>query len=243
MFDIKSSVIYRGRGNPGHWPMLGATGFSYKTMMGNRPDSLMERLHRFDSATLYEASGRKGMVDPAIHAAWPGARLCGGVVTVECPPADNLMLHHAVAAAPPGVVVVGTLGGCLAAGAWGEILTAAAQCRGVAGLAVDGAVRDIEAICRSGFPVFSRGLSIGACTKDRFGTLNRPIIFGGVLVHPGDVIFGDGDGLVVIGQESLDAVIAAAEVRLRKEEAIIEQLQAGRSTIDLLKLPPLPPEE
>ncbi len=209
-------------------------------MMDTTTDSIIERLHRFDAATLFEAAGRKGMVDPAIRAAWPGARLCGVAVTVECPPADNLMLHHAVASAPRGVVIVATLGGCLAAGAWGEILTAAAQCRGVAGLAVDGAVRDIEAIRRRGFPVFSRGLAVGACTKDRFGTLNRPIVFGGVLVHPGDVIFGDGDGLVVIGREQVDAVTAAAEARLRKEEGIIEQLHAGRSTIELLNLPPLP---
>jgi 4-hydroxy-4-methyl-2-oxoglutarate aldolase len=180
------------------------------------------------------------MVDPAIRAAWPGARLCGAVLTVECPPADNLMLHHAVAAAPAGAIIVGKSGGYLSAGAWGEILTVAAQCRDVSGLAIDGAVRDVEAIHRRRFPVFSRGLAIGSCTKERIGTLNHPILFGGVMVRPGDVILGDGDGLVVIEQERLDAVIAAAEGRVRKEEAIIEQLQAGRTTVELLNLPPLP---
>jgi 4-hydroxy-4-methyl-2-oxoglutarate aldolase len=149
------------------------------------------------------------------------------------------MLHHAVAAASPGVVIVGNIGGYLTAGAWGEILTVAAQSRGVTGLAVDGAVRDIEAIQRRLFPVFSRGLAIGACTKERFGTLNRPIIFGGVVVRPGDVICGDGDGLVVIEHERLDAVIDAATARQRQEASIIEQLEAGRTTVDLLNLPPL----
>ncbi len=206
-------------------------------------ESLVTRLHGFDTATLFEAAGQRGMVDPAIRPAWPGARLCGVVMTVECPPADNLMLHHAVAGASPGAVIVGKVGGFLAAGAWGEILTVAAQCRGVAGLAIDGAVRDIEAIRRREFPVFSRGLAIGACSKERFGTLNHPILFGGVVVRPGDVIFGDGDGLLVIEQDRLEAVIRAAEARLGKEKAIIEQLQAGRSTIDLLKLPPLPPQQ
>ena len=207
----------------------------------SRPlEQLLQRLHGFDPATLYEAAGQTGMVDPSICAAWPGARLCGVVMTVECPPADNLMLHHAVAAAPTGVVIVGKNGGYLTAGAWGEILTVAAQCRGVAGLAFDGAVRDIEAVRRLQFPIFSRGLAIGACTKERLGTLNRPILFGGVMARPGDVIFGDGDGLVVIEQERLDAVIVAAEARLRKEEDIIEQLKAGRTTIELLDLPPLP---
>ena len=210
--------------------------------MNTGPEDLIERLHGFDAATLFEAAGQKGMVDPSVRAAWPGARLCGLAMTVECPPSDNLMLHHAVAIAPPGVVIVGRNDGCLAAGAWGEILTVAAQCRGVAGLAFDGAVRDIEAIRRRRFPIFSRGLAIGACTKERFGTLNHPIIFGGVRVRPGDVMFGDGDGLVVIEHERLNDVIAAARARLRREEAIIEQLQAGRSTIDLLNLPPLPSE-
>jgi len=210
--------------------------------MNTRCEGMIERLRGFDAATLFEAAGRRGMVDPAIRAAWPGARLCGVALTVECPPSDNLMLHHAVAAASRGVVIVGKIGGYLAAGVWGEILTVAAQCRGVTGLAVDGAVRDIEAILRRGFPVFSRGLAIGACTKQRFGTLDRPIIFGGVMVRSGDVIFGDGDGLLVIEQERLDAVIVAAAARLSKEETIIEQLQAGRSTIELLHLPPLPAE-
>jgi 4-hydroxy-4-methyl-2-oxoglutarate aldolase len=206
----------------------------------NTEKTLNERLHGFDPATLYEAAGQKGMVDPAIRPAWPGARLCGVALTLECPPSDNLMLHHAVAAAPPGVVLVGKIGGYMATGAWGEILTVAAQSRGIAGLAVDGAVRDIEAIRQLEFPIFSRGLAIGACTKERFGTLNQPILFGGVLVRPGDVIFGDTDGLVVIEQERLDAVIAAAEARQRKEHSIIQQLKAGRTTIDLLNLPPLP---
>lgn len=202
-------------------------------------ENLIRRLHGFDTATLYEAAGKKGMIDPTIRAAWPGARVRGVALTVECPPSDNLMLHHAVAAASPGVVIVGNIGGFLAAGAWGEILTVAAQSRGVTGLAVDGAVRDIEAIQRRLFPVFSRGLAIGACTKERFGTLNRPIIFGGVVVRPGDVICGDGDGLVVIEHERLDAVIDAATARQRQEASIIEQLEAGRTTVDLLNLPPL----
>jgi len=203
-------------------------------------NTLIQRLHGFDPATLYEAAGQKGMVDPAIRPAWPGARLCGVALTLECPPSDNLMLHHAVAAAPPGVVLVGKIGGYMVTGAWGEILTVAAQSRGIAGLAVDGAVRDIEAIRQLEFPIFSRGLAIGACTKERFGTRNQPILFGGVFVRPGDVIFGDADGLVIIEQERLDAVIAAAEARQRKEQSIIEQLKAGRTTIDLLNLPPLP---
>ncbi len=199
-----------------------------------------DRFRDFDPATLYEAAGRRGMVDPAIRPAWAGAKVCGPAATLECPPGDNLMLHHAVAAALPGVVLVANAGGFLRAGAWGEILTVAAQAKGVAGLVIDGAVRDVEAIALLRFPIFSRGLAIGACTKERFGALNQPLIFGGVAVRPGDLVFGDSDGLVVIAQERADEVYAAAGQRRDFEAGLIAQLRAGRTTLELLKLPPLP---
>ena len=201
----------------------------------------VDRFREFDPATLYEAAGRRGMVDPAIRPAWPGARVCGVAATLECPPGDNLMLHLAVAGATPGVVLVANAGGFLRAGAWGEILTTAAQARGVAGLVIDGAVRDIEAITALKFPIFSRGLAIGACTKERFGTLNQPLIFGGVAVRPGDIIFGDADGLVVIERERADEVHAAAGKRRDFEAGLIQQLRAGKTTIELLHLPTQPP--
>src|SRR5674476_643005 len=98
---------------------------------------LIDLLREFDAATLYEAAGQKGMIDPAIRPAWPGAALSGPAATVRCPPGDNLALHQAVAAAQPGVVLVASVGGYCMAGAWGEVLTAAAQARGIAGLVID----------------------------------------------------------------------------------------------------------
>ena len=86
-----------------------------------------DRFAQFDPATLYEAAGQRGMVDPAIRPAWHGAKVCGRAATVQCPPSDNLMLHIAVANAPPGSIIVATVGGYLSAGAWGEILTEAAR--------------------------------------------------------------------------------------------------------------------
>jgi len=195
-----------------------------------------ERFAQFDPATLYEAAGQRGMIDPAIQPAWSGARVCGLSLTVECPPGDNLMLHLAVADAPPGVVIVANVGAYLWAGAWGEILTAAAQARGIAGLAIDGAVRDIDAIRAVKFPVFSRGRAIGSCTKERCGRLGEPIQFGGVTVRPGDLILGDADGLVVVEQERLDEVYETAVKRRDRESQIIEQLRGGRTTVELLGL-------
>ena len=108
-------------------------------------------------------------------------------------------------------------------------------------MVIDGAVRDIEAITALKFPIFSRGLAIGACTKERFGTLNQPLIFGGVAVRPGDIIFGDADGLVVIERERADEVHAAAGKRRDFEAGLIQQLRAGKTTIELLHLPTQPP--
>jgi len=198
--------------------------------------SSLERFLQFDAATLYEASGQRGMVDPAIRPAWPGAKLCGLAVTVECPAGDNLMLHKAVAMASPGSVIVADAGGHLQAGAWGEILTVAARARGIHGLVIDGAIRDIEAIAALEFPVFSRGLAIGACTKTRRAALNRALVVGGVSIRPGDVVVGRAEGVVVIDYQCADAVYQAARDRHQREQALIRQLRDGKTTIELLGL-------
>jgi 4-hydroxy-4-methyl-2-oxoglutarate aldolase len=188
---------------------------------------------------LFEAAGQKGMIDPAIRPAWPGASMCGPAVTVLCPPGDNLMLHHAVTLAQPGDVLVASIHNFVLAGAWGEILTVAAQARGIAGLVIDGAVRDTSAIAPRGFPIFSRGLAIGSCTKERYGKINEPLIVGGILVRPGDVVVADVDGIVVLEQEKVAKVLEAAEQRRQREQVLMEQLQAGKTTIELLGLPPV----
>ena len=197
----------------------------------------VEALAAFDPATVYEAAGKRGMVDPAIRPAWSGARLCGRAITVQCPPGDNLGLHHAVIVAEPGDVLVATVSGFLMAGAWGEVLTEAALARGIAGLCIDGCVRDIAAIEALRFPIFSRGLAIGSCTKTQPAAINCPITFGGVLVRPGDFILGDPDGLVVVEQEAVEMVCASARARHETERRIIAGLRSGKTTVELLGLP------
>lgn len=199
----------------------------------------IRQLSEFDAATLHEASGQLGMVDPAIRPMWPGARVCGVAMTVSCPPRDNLMLHHAVTLAEPGTVLVANAERYRYAGAWGEVLTVAAQARGIAGLVIDGAVRDIEAITVRRFPVFSRGLAIGGCRKEQTGRLNEPIDLGGVTVRPGDVVVGTADGLVVLAQTSVERVLSAAVDRKRRELEIFRELASGKTTIEILGLPPL----
>lgn len=177
------------------------------------------------------------MVDPAIRPMWTGAQVCGPAVTVSCPARDNLMLHHAVAIAAPGSVLVASTERCQHAGAWGEVLSVAAQKRGIAGLVIDGAVRDIEAITERRFPVFSRGLAIGACKKERIGTLHEPIDLGGVTVCSGDIVVGTGDGVVILDSQSVEQVLQEAIVRREREAEIFDQLQAGKTTIEILDLP------
>lgn len=202
--------------------------------------SILDGILEFDPATLFEAAGQRGMVDPGIKPAWPGAKIGGVVFTAECPPKDNLMLHHAVATAPPGFVIVANIGSYLLAGAWGEILTTAAQARGISGLAVDGAVRDIDAIAERGFPVFSRGLAIGACTKERFGSINEPIYFGGLIVRPGDIIVGNTDGIVIVESHRAEEVYENALRRRANEARIMQEVEKGKTTVELLGLADFP---
>lgn len=199
--------------------------------------ALIEAFATFDTATLYESAGQKGMVDPAIRPTWPGARLCGPALTLRCPPRDNLMLHQAVTLAEPGDVLVAAVDSFVLAGAWGEILTVAAQARGIVGLVIDGATRDTEAIALRGFPIFSRGLAIGACTKERFGTINETLDFGGVRVRPGDVVVADVDGVVIIDQDQAQQVYETALARRDREQVLMEQLLRGKTTLELLGLP------
>lgn len=202
-------------------------------------EALLEELAAFDTATLYEAAGQTGMVDPTIRPVWKGARLCGPALTVRCPAGDNLALHHAVTIAAPGEILVASADNYLLAGAWGEVLTVAAQARGIAGLAIDGAVRDSEAIAQRGFPVFSRGLAIGACTKEKYGELNIPLLFGGVKVQPGDIVVGDADGIVILERDRLETTLESARQRRSRELKLMTQLQSGKTTLELLDLPRL----
>ncbi len=195
-------------------------------------------LARLGSATIHEAQGQKGALDPALKPLDRGSRLVGQALTVDCRPSDNLVLHLAVTKARPGDVLVVDSKGFTTAGPWGDILTLAAQQAGIAGLVIDGAVRDSASIIETGFPVFARGLSIYGTLKNQPGTVNQPILCGGQCIRPGDVVVGDADGLVVIAADELDAVVAASVERERKEAMIRKRILAGETTVEILGLQP-----
>lgn len=192
-----------------------------------------------DVATVYEASGRKGYVDRAIVRAAPGDRICGPAYTVQCAPGDNLMLHKALERAPSGAVIVASVGGAYDYGYWGGLMATAAKARGLAGLAIDGCIRDSAEIASMGFPVFCRGFSVRGTAKGVLGLVNYPINFGGMTVFPGDLVIGDADGMVVVRFEDCDAVLAKTRERVEFEENKAAQLKAGMTSVELNKLGPV----
>ena len=174
-------------------------------------------LQRFGTATIHEAQGQRGAIDPRVAALDPRRRLIGPALTVDMRPSDNLMIHYALTKARRGDVLVVDVKGFVDAGPWGDILTLAAQEIGIAGLVINGAVRDADSIIELGFPVFCRGLCIKGTNKNQPGRVNVPVMIGGVDIHPGDIVVGDRDGLVVVARNEVAEVIRASEERERKE--------------------------
>lgn len=202
-----------------------------------RPDrKLIEAYRGLGAATVYEAAGRVGSVDPAIKPLARGIRLLGPAITVQCHPRDNLMLHKALQIAQEGDVLVAVTQGYPDAGYWGSLMATSAVARKLGGLAIDGCVRDSAEIIAMGFPVFCRGTCMRGTTKGILGSVNLPVIFGEVLVNPGDLVMGDDDGMVIVGQKDLERVLAASRKRVDNEREKSAALAAGTSSIELNKL-------
>jgi 4-hydroxy-4-methyl-2-oxoglutarate aldolase len=202
-----------------------------------RPEaSIIEAFRDLDVATVYEASGRKGYIEQAIKPAAKGTRICGPAYTVQCAPGDNLMLHKALQRAPEGVVLVASVGGAYDFGYWGGLMATAAVSRKLAGLAIDGCIRDSSEIARMGFPVFCRGFCIRGTNKQVLGLINYPVNFGGSTVFPGDLVLGDEDGMVVVRLEDCADVLEKSRKRVESEDAKAEQLRGGVSSVELNNL-------
>ncbi len=197
---------------------------------------LIDRFRKIGAATVHEASGQKGGVSPAIKPVAKGVLICGPAFTVQCHPKDNLMLHKALERAQAGDVLVASVGGCHDAGYWGGLMATSAMARKLGGLAIDGCIRDSEEIIEMGFPVFCRGFCIWGTTKAVLGLINHPIVFGGILIHPGDLILGDDDGIVAVERKECEAVLEKSLKRIENEEKKTEKLKTGVSSVELNKL-------
>lgn len=188
------------------------------------------------TATLGEAWPAARLIDAPLRPLAPGMVLAGPALTVRCTPGDNLALHLAIAAARPGDVLVVDYGGSVASGPFGEIMALACQMRGIAGLIMDGAVRDSAQIATLGFPVFARGVNIRGTAKLDRGQVGGPVSMGGATIVPGDIILGDADAILVLGAKDLPAALAAAETRTEREAVMMDRLRLGETTLEILGL-------
>jgi 4-hydroxy-4-methyl-2-oxoglutarate aldolase len=197
--------------------------------------ALCEAAAHFGTATLHEAGGKIGALPSAIKPMAPGFKFSGPAFTIHSPGRDNLWLHRAIAAAEPGDVLVAYVSGYFEAGYWGEIMSTAAQARRIAALVIDGCVRDGDLLKDIGFPVFARGLCIRGTDKDfgATGWLNAPVMIGEIVVHAGDLIVGDADGVVAIPRLHAAETVKASRAREDKEAEICKKLRAGANTMDL----------
>ena len=157
-----------------------------------------------------------------------GSHMVGVALTVRVCPGDNLMVHKAIDMAQPGDVIVVDAGGDLSQAIIGEIMSSLAASRGCAGMVIDGAIRDSGALAQSKFPVYARGVTHRGPYKNGPGEINVPVSIGGMVVNPGDIIVGDDDGVVAVGQDIAAIVLAAAKAKAKDEDAMLNNIRKGK---------------
>lgn len=196
---------------------------------------VIEQARSLGAATIHEAAGRIGALPSAIKPVSSDMRVAGPAFTVHVPAGDNLWIHRAIYQARPGDVLVIYTNGGLEYGYWGDILTSAAIARGLAGLVIDGGVRDTREISEMGFPVFSNGVCIRGTIKDYNGRswIREPVKIGDVIVKDRDLIVGDRDGVVAIPSNIVDEAIRKGHEREADETAKTARILAGERTIDI----------
>ena len=203
----------------------------------DRPEpALVEQLSKYSAATIHEAQGRLGALDSTIKPVDQTMSLCGPAFTVRCAPRDNIMLQVAIAHAQPGDVVVVSAGEYAEAGSFGDVLANACVAKGLAGLVTDTGVRDTQELRELGFPVFSYSVCMKGTVKETVGPMAEPVLIGGEIVNPGDVVRADADGVVVVQRDDVADAIRKSQERVEAEDAYIAAYRSGKSVIEVSNL-------
>jgi 4-hydroxy-4-methyl-2-oxoglutarate aldolase len=184
-------------------------------------------------ATVHEAAGRTGVVDLPLIRVVPGSRVAGPARTALCMPGDNTMVHALVAHARPGDVLVLTTAEPAPVAFVGDLLATQAQAQGVAGILVDGAVRDLDELAELGLPIWTRFVRAQGATKGDVGKLDVPVVVGGAEIRPGDLVVMDCDGAVVVPADRVDEMLPAARERAERETAVRQRYRDGDLSYDL----------
>jgi 4-hydroxy-4-methyl-2-oxoglutarate aldolase len=196
----------------------------------------VEKLSRFGVATVHEAMGRVGLMHPYMRPIYPGAQACGPAVTVLLQPGDNWMMHVVAEQLQPGDVVVAACTAENTDGFFGDLLATSFRARGAKGLIIDGGVRDVKDLTEMNFPVFSRAVSAKGTVKATLGSVNIPVVCAGALVHPGDVVIADADGVVIVPAAIAQQAADAAEAREANEGEKRAKLASGVLGLDMYKM-------
>jgi 4-hydroxy-4-methyl-2-oxoglutarate aldolase len=193
----------------------------------------LTRLSELGVATVYEASGREGLIDIPLIQLLPNSRVAGRARTVLCGQDDNLMVHAAIEQIQPGEVLVLSMPEPGPVALIGDLLATQVKVKKAAGILVDAAVRDVEELVELGLPIWTRFIRVKGATKTKVGQLNVPVTIGETRISPSDILVLDMDGGVCVKPERIDEVLQASEARFEKEVRMRERLQAGEISYDI----------